>query len=29
MEYAINKNNDFNSLEITFAGKPIYSRANA
>lgn len=22
MEYAINKNNDFNSLEITFAGKP-------
>lgn len=22
MEYAINKNNNFNSLEITFAGKP-------
>lgn len=29
MEYAINKNNDFNSLEITFAGKPDEQTRNA
>lgn len=29
MEYVINKNNDFNSLEITFAGKPDEQTRNA